>query len=97
MASNIIQGAKSEFESVKQVLSETTQGIDNTVTIWISCKDTLERKVEQLKSQDNSGANDASADWKDAVECSWWSAEQHHECFQREPSRKVNDLMNFQR
>ena len=45
LASNIIHGAKTEFESFKQVLSETTQGINNTVAILTSRIDTLENDV----------------------------------------------------
>ena len=36
LAFNIVHAAQSECESVKQVLSETTQGTDHTVAILIS-------------------------------------------------------------
>ena len=50
LASKIFLAAEGEFESVQQVMTEATQGIDNTVAILVSRIETLENAVKQLKT-----------------------------------------------
>ena len=53
LASSIIQAAKVEFETVKQAIDATAQGIDRTVALFISRLDSLESDVKQLKTPDH--------------------------------------------
>ena len=53
LASGIIQAAKVEFETVKQAIDATAQGIDRTVALLISRLDSLESDVRQLKTPDH--------------------------------------------